>query len=268
MRCCSGCGGYPAAERQFGSAVAERDLRRYHNKGPDAASRLLLTGIGEHLAPGDSLIDIGGGVGVLVFELLSKGASDATLVDASPAYLKAAEGEALRLEQSERIRCVPGDFVAIADSVAPADIVTIHRVICCYPNHVALLQRATDRTRRVLAFSYPRDRWFVRWWLALENLWRRLSASDFRTFVHSPAAMERIVVGAGFRRLSRRLTLVWCLRTNRLSVMPCQGSRSLVGSTFGARLGRVPRWIPYVRLRCNRCEGDGTRACWPTCSRK
>jgi magnesium-protoporphyrin O-methyltransferase len=211
MRCCSGCAGYPAAERQFGSAVADGDLRRYHTKGPDATSRLLLTSMGEHLEPGDSVLDIGGGVGVLVFELLSKGASDATLVDASPAYLKAAEGEALRRAHSDRIRCVPGDFVAIADSVTAATVVTMHRVICCYPNHVALLQRAADHTRRVLAFSYPRDRWFVRWWLALENLWRRLSGSDFRTFVHSPAAMERIVVGAGFRRLSRHLTLVWSI---------------------------------------------------------
>lgn len=211
MRCCPGCAGYPAAERQFGSAVAEGDLRRYHTKGPDAISRLLLTSVGEHLAPGDSVLDIGGGVGVLVFELLSKGASAATLVDASPAYLKAAEAEALRREQSERIRCIPGDFVAIADSVTAASVVTMHRVICCYPNHVALLKRATDRTRRVLAFSYPRDRWFLRWWPALANLWRRLAGSDFRTFVHSPAAMEEIVVAAGFRRLSCRLTLVWSI---------------------------------------------------------
>ena len=211
VRCCSGCAGYPAAEQQFGSAVAEGDLRRYQNKGPDATSRVLLKSIGEHLECGDSLLDVGGGVGVVAFELLSKGASNATLVDASPAYLKAAEGEAVRREQSDRIRCVPGDFVAIADSLAAADVVTMHRVICCYPNHTALLQRAADHTRRVLGFSYPRDRWFVRWWLALENRWRRLTGSDFRTFVHSPAAMEEIVVQGGFRRLSRRLTLVWSI---------------------------------------------------------
>jgi hypothetical protein len=37
VRCCSGCAGYPAAEQQFGSAVAEGDLRRYQNKGPEIA---------------------------------------------------------------------------------------------------------------------------------------------------------------------------------------------------------------------------------------
>jgi hypothetical protein len=162
LRCCSGCAGYPAAERQFGSAVAEGDLRRYQNEGPDATSRLLLQHRG---APRiwRFVARCCGGVGVVAFELLSKGASNATLVDASrAAYLKAAEGEAVRQEQSDRIRCVPGDFVAIADSLAAADVVTMHRVICSYPNHVALLQRAADRTRRVLGFSYPRDRWFVR----------------------------------------------------------------------------------------------------------
>ena len=211
MKCCSACVGYPAAERQFGSAVAEGDLRRYHRKGPDATSRLLLADIAEHVVPGDSLLDIGAGVGVLAFELLSRGVSDATLVDASPAYLKVAQGEAVRRQQDDRIRCVSGDFATITEGIAASNIVTMHRVICCYPNHVALLERATVHTRRVLAFSYPRDRWFVRWWLAVENLWRRLSGSDFRTYVHPAATMQGIVDGAGFRRLSRRSTFVWSI---------------------------------------------------------
>jgi len=73
MNCCSG-GVYPAAERQFGAAVAERNLRRYLKKRPDATTQLLLDGVADHLVAGDSLLDIGGGVGVIDFELLSKGA--------------------------------------------------------------------------------------------------------------------------------------------------------------------------------------------------
>jgi len=205
---CSGCA-YPAAERQFDTAAAERDLQRYRKKGPDATSRLLLTGVATHLVPGDSVLDVGGGVGVLDFELLSKGASTATLVDASPSYLAAATAEAFRREQESRIRFVTGDFVGTADTIEPADILTMHRVVCCYPNYVGLLDRATQHSRRLLALSYPRDRWFVRWWVALDNLFRRITRKEFRTFVHPPAAIERIVERAGFRRLSRSVTFVW-----------------------------------------------------------
>ena len=41
MSCCSGCVGYAAAERQFGPAVAERDLKSYRKKGPGPTTRLL-----------------------------------------------------------------------------------------------------------------------------------------------------------------------------------------------------------------------------------
>jgi hypothetical protein len=44
-------------------------------------------------------------------------------------------------------RCVARDCATIADGIAATDVVTMHRVIRCYPNYVALLQRATDLTR-------------------------------------------------------------------------------------------------------------------------
>jgi Methyltransferase domain len=211
MRCCSGCVGYPAAERQFGAAIAERDLDRYRRKGPDASSRLLLDSVTDSVRQGDSLLDIGGGVGVLSFEFLARGVTNAVLVDAAPAYLSAAQSEAARRGVGERVQFLRGDFVELAGEVAPADVVAMHRVVCCYPDWAALLTNAAQRSRRLLALSYPRDRWFVRLWLSVENLRRRLSGHPFRSFVHPAAAMERSVETAGFQRVSRRRTAVWCV---------------------------------------------------------
>jgi hypothetical protein len=45
MGCCSGGARYAEAERQFGPAVADRDVERYRRKGPDATSRLLLDAV-------------------------------------------------------------------------------------------------------------------------------------------------------------------------------------------------------------------------------
>jgi len=209
MECCSGR--YAEAERQFGPPIASRDLERYLRKGPDAPSRLLLESLREQVRPGDSLLDIGAGVGVLDFELLARGVQTATLVDASPSYLDAAGHEAEVRGLSDRLRRVAGDFTCLAESVESADVVTMHRVVCCYPDHASLLRAARTRARRVLAVSYPRDGWHVRSWLAFQNARRRLSRNAFRTFVHSPAAMDAIVTQAGFSRVRRARTFVWSI---------------------------------------------------------
>jgi len=219
MGCCSGGARYAEAELQFGPAIAARDLERYRRKGPDATSRLLLNAVRGHADGAASLLDIGAGVGVLGFELLANGLSSATLVDASRAYLDAAGREAASRKVSDRLRCVVGDFAVLADEIESADVVTMHRVVCCYPDHASLLQAAAKHARRVFAFSYPRDRWHVRFWLALENVRRRLFGNPFRTFVHSPVDMDERVTQDGFVRIHRSRTFVWSIdvyeRTNR-----------------------------------------------------
>jgi methyltransferase family protein len=134
MQCCRSLN-YPAAERQFGPRAAERDIRKYERKGPGRATRLLLDALREYRLRAESLLDIGGGVGVVSFELLSAGTTltRATLVEASPSYLDMAAREAEKRGWSDRLRLVAGDFSNIAKSVEPADVVTMHRVICCYP---------------------------------------------------------------------------------------------------------------------------------------
>ena len=113
MNCCSGTT-YAAAERQFGPPVAERDMRRYQRKGPDAATRLLLTVVRDAAIGGESLLDIGAGVGVISFELLSAGVNRATLVEASPAYLEAARQRAEQKGFADRLHLVAGDLTADA----------------------------------------------------------------------------------------------------------------------------------------------------------
>src|SRR5262249_38598995 len=133
------------------------------------------------------------------------------LVDASPAYLEAARAEAERRGVASHVRYVHGDVVGVDGSVGPADVVTMHRVVCCYPEWTALLSRATTLSRHLLALSYPRDRWFVRGWIGCENLRRRVVGHSFRSFLHPADAMEKQIFTAGFERVSRRQTPVWCI---------------------------------------------------------
>ena len=96
--CCSGsCSGIA---RQFDAKAAAGNLRRYQQKGPDQTTRLLREFVVQ-AGVGDTVLDIGAGIGALSFELLARGVRSATAVDAAPAYLAAARSEAERRGTSD-----------------------------------------------------------------------------------------------------------------------------------------------------------------------
>jgi len=206
MGCCTG---YCAAEAQFNQKRAERDLRRYRRRGADATTRLMLEELRRWPLKGRRLLDVGGGIGVIGRELAGSGVASATFVEASPAYLEVARREVGLKFGSRPTQFVLGDFALIAGTLPEADVVTLDRVVCCYPDAEALLGAAAARTRQLLAFTYPRDRWYVRALFAVVNLSMRLTGKEFRAFVHAPERMEAVLEAAGLVRNARREMLVW-----------------------------------------------------------
>ena len=187
-------------EIEFNRGEAARKLADYRQNGPAATTRLLLAALQEAGVEGQTLLDIGGGIGAIQYELLRAGARAALSVEASPAYLEAAQQEARRQGRSDQIRFQPGDFVELAADIPPADIVTLDRVICCYPDMPALVGLSADRARRLCALVYPRDAAWVRLGLRVENLLHRIKGSPFRAFAHRTAAVEAILLERGLRR--------------------------------------------------------------------
>jgi len=212
MVCCTR---YCAAEAQFDREVAELDLRRYRRRGADAITQLMLAELRRWPLVGGTLLDVGGGIGVISAELAGAGVASATLVEASPAYLEVARLEVGSRYESRPTNFLLGDFSMMADNLTDADVVTLDRVVCCYPDAAALLREAGARARRLLAFSYPRDRWYVRAFIALENFWRRLRGNAFRTFVHSPQQMGAVLEAAGLVPAARHGTMAWVVELYR-----------------------------------------------------
>jgi tRNA1(Val) A37 N6-methylase TrmN6 len=206
---CSCCAFDQTAERQFTQQKAATEIARYRNKGAGPTTRLLRDGLGKAGRVSGTLLDIGGGVGALSFELLEHGLARAVIVDASPAYLSAASQEAERRGRSRVVQAVAGDFVVLSDQLPSADVVALDRVVCCYPSYGPLVQDAVRHAESAFAYSYPRDRWYVRLGVWLENAVRRWRNNPFRTFVHSPQEMQRIVEAAGFELADRQTTLTW-----------------------------------------------------------
>jgi 2-polyprenyl-3-methyl-5-hydroxy-6-metoxy-1,4-benzoquinol methylase len=208
MVCCTG---YCAAAAQFDSKVAERDLRRYRRRGADTTTRLMLAEVRRWPLEGRHVLDVGGGIGVIIGELADTRLASATMVEASLAYLEVARREVGLKFGSRPIQFVLGDFAVIAGTLPDADVVTLDRVVCCYPDAEALLGAAAARTRQLLAFTYPRARWYVRTMIALVNFWLRLTGKKFRAFVHSPERMAAVLEASGLMRATQRGTLVWML---------------------------------------------------------
>src|SRR5512140_1509598 len=141
---------------EFDERIAERDLREYRRRGPGRTTRTLVDGLAAGQADGMTVLDVGGGIGGLHRLLLDAGAASAVDVDASAPYLAAARREAERLGLADRVRYVHGDLVASAPQLETADLVGLHRVVCCYPDVDALVGAAGRLTRRRMGVAVPR----------------------------------------------------------------------------------------------------------------
>ena len=206
MTCC----GASACESQFDRKRAARELKNCRAHGPaHPTTRAMIHLLRRAGVDGGTLLDIGAGIGAIQYDLLEAGAREVTAVDASSAYQQAARAEAERRGVSARIQFRLGDFVTLAPRVAAADIVTLDRVVCCYPDIEALVRLSAQRCRRLYGLSYPRYRWPVRAVVSIENAFRRLFGNPFRSFVHSPVVMDQLLTRLGFTPRSKVRTFAW-----------------------------------------------------------
>ena len=196
-------------DNAFSEAEAKAELRNYRRRGPMNQTKLILEAIRSLSLKNADLLDIGGGIGVIHHELLEDVAREATHVDASSAYLRQAKAETTRRGHSERVNFIHADFTDVATQLSEADIVTLDRVVCCYPDFRRLLKAAADHSGRALALTYPRETWYMRFALRAANFFQGLRKDPFRVFLHPIADMDTLLKGEGFKRVSLRRLLVW-----------------------------------------------------------
>ena len=198
-----------AAARHFDESRVRKELESYRSAGPGPTTRGLLSQILSQGPIPETVLDVGSGIGPVSLELLGAGVKHAICVDMSPASLAANAEEAERRGVGDRVEQIEGDFVSVAPTLPPADLVVLDRVVCCYPAYAPLLEQATARSRRLLALAYPRDRWWVRLAMGIENALRGIRGDDFRSFVHRPGAMAEVLQRGGFTRSRELSTFVW-----------------------------------------------------------
>ena len=198
---CRQCAGI---EEQFNEAIARKSIKRFRRRGPDRTTRLLIEDL--HLVldrdrrPGTTLLDIGAGIGAIHHVLLTAGVEHAVHIDASSAHLGVAREETERRGHKELVEFIRGDFVDIADQVAPADVVTLDRVICCYHDMPRLVRLSANRALRLYGAVYPRGTRWMRAGLAVINIVMRIKRSPFRVFQHDPVEIDAVLRATGLQR--------------------------------------------------------------------
>jgi hypothetical protein len=183
--------------------------KRYRKKGLDATAQRMVEFLEGRGIEGATVLEIGGGVGEIQIELLKAGAAHAVNLELSPAY----DGEAERLLHEAalegRVDRRLYDIAVDPEGVEAADVVLLHRVVCCYPDYERLLGAAAQCARRFLVFSYPPRNALSRLFVTVENFVFRLLRKEYRSFTHPPAAMLGVLAERGLRRTFEHHTLVW-----------------------------------------------------------
>jgi len=193
----------------FSGRFARRTSKRYQRRGLTPAARAIVDYVESRGISGATVLEIGGGVGHLQIELLRRGASHVTNLEISQNY----EAEAARLlNEAGMTGRVTRRFLDIADqpdAVAPADVVILHRVVCCYPDYATLLRTAAGHARKALAYSHPPVNFVNRVQFGTENIYRRITSNAFRTFIHPPEGMVRAAEAGGLALTYRRHARDW-----------------------------------------------------------
>ena len=231
MNCCQ-CQGI---ECVFDSTQAAKKLRAYRADGPAKTTRMLLDELKGAGVEGQTLLDIGGGVGAIQHELADAGVSSVTSVEASQGHLGAAQEEAHRRGYAHRVTYHHGDFVDLAPRIEAADIVTLDRVICCYHDVEALVGLSAARARQLYCLVFPRDTWWMKLATAAMNLYYRLGRNPFRTFVHPTRVVDALVRYHGLTQRFYRRTALWQVVVYQRR--DARAATRLSHSPAGSRLG-------------------------------
>ena len=202
--CCA-----PAYRKVFGERAARRAADRYRKKGLDKDARWIVDVLHERGLESSRVLELGGGVGALHLELVRHGAASAVNVELSPEWEHEASGLLREHGVADRVERRIGDAVEEAGALKPADVVVMHRVVCCYPDPDQLMYVAGERTRRFLAVSFPRDRPVARFVMAVANLWLRLRRISFRSYIHPEPTIEAAATRHGLRPLLNRRGMIW-----------------------------------------------------------
>ena len=195
----------------FSERSAQSEAKRYRRRGLDGTSRRIVDFLKKQGVEGQTVLEIGGGIGAIQIELLKAGASRATSIELTPTYEQVANELLSETGLSGRVERMVMDFAQAADQVEAADVVVMNRVLCCYHDMPRLAGAAADHARQTLVMTFPRGALWIRAGLGIGNglLW--LTRRHFHIFVHPPSEIIATSQRHGLQAVLNDTGLLWTL---------------------------------------------------------
>jgi hypothetical protein len=189
--------------------MARRSLESYRSKGHGELDQRLVEVSSAGGLAGARVLEIGGGIGTIQAELLEAGAERGEVVELVSAWepyaRELARDKGLETRTSFRV----ADVLESPESVEPADVVVLNRVVCCSPDGVKLAGAAARLAARTLVLSFPRNTFCLRLGLRAVNTGMWIARRSFRVFAHPRDALIGAAAAEGLRLAETGREGVW-----------------------------------------------------------
>ena len=205
MECCS----EDLLEKQFDEEKVASRVNQYNSKGINKETKILIESLKSMGIDGCSLLDIGCGLGLIGAELLKSGIAKVNNIEASSSYLEAAKTESKKRNLTDKTSFTLGNFVDVAEQTSAADIVTLDKVICCYDEFEPLVKSSSDKALKLYGIIYPRDSWWTKAAIGIENLVRKIKGNTFRVFVYPTDKVDNLINEQGLQQVFYKAMMVW-----------------------------------------------------------
>lgn len=202
--CCS-----IAYQGTFDDKRAKKELKEYEESGVKGNSQALHQLLKSLNLKEKSMLEIGGGIGSLIFESFKSGLRRAQYVDISEAYFHTFKAATKTRKLEDKVEMHLGDFVALEEKVDKVDLVVLDKVICCYEDYQGLVQNSTAKAGQWYAITIPKDSWWMKIVFSFFILIKKLKKDLFRPYIHKHQLIFEQIHKAGFQMKEERKNFMW-----------------------------------------------------------
>ncbi len=201
------------ADRFFDEKTAGKEYRNYLKKGPRKATAKIIRQLSAQDITGKNMVDVGGGIGALQWWFLAQGGRQTTDIDASSGYLAKAREHAVKNGWQDKAHFLMGDCTDKYKEVDEAHVITLDKVVCCYPDFKEILTATCNKAKEYIALSYPMDGFIAQAIRNLGALFFMLKGNPFRPYVHPVKEIRSVFAAKGFTRIAHDTSFPWHIET-------------------------------------------------------
>lgn len=174
----------------------------------DSTQRILFDALRARGVDGQTILEVGCGDGRLHRRLLELGASSAVGIELQERYIVTAREYARAEELEDRVAYHSGDFMDLAVTLEPANIVILDKVVHCTHAPERLIRLSTAKARSLYAVAFPAPCPLLRTSMRLLSPLLRL-VLPFRVRFSPPERVRTWIRGNGFERVFQQETEMW-----------------------------------------------------------